>query len=321
MEFFIVVWWNSFISPFANVISLSILIQGAEFIIELPMDSILTSDFCERSSQVNTFDAVSRAVVAAKTGENRQCVEAAESVPSGAEATKKAIKQESVIRKHFCRVKGKYHILIVDDERVGRKFIRRRFQRLFPDAVIEEAVSGEEAVAKASERKIAYDIITMDHFMGIGDMNGAETIRALRDNNVDAVIIGISGNAKQGEHLSAGAEDFLQKPIPSDETLLDMLLSHLAPPNGWNVLTVDDVEMNNHFMCRKLRKISSPHFTDIKVAEKVSALLSTTVKAAPSLLCSLKCAFFFGTCVNAALEYHHCVDGRGGRPVTAHAVL
>ena len=141
-------------------------------------------------------------------------------------------------------VTGKYHILIVDDDKVGRKFIRRRFQRLFPDAIVEEAVSGEEAVAKAKERDIAYDIITMDHFMAIGDMNGAETIKALREAKVDAVIIGISGNAKEGEHLSAGAENFLQKPIPSDTEILDMILAHLAPPNGWQVLIVDDVHMN-----------------------------------------------------------------------------
>ena len=177
--------------------------------------------------------------------------------------------KESLIKDRSC-VTGKYHILIVDDDRVGRKFIRRRFQRLFPDAIIEEAVSGEEAVIKAEDRDEAYDIITMDHFMGIGDMTGAEAIQALRSNKVDALIIGISGNAKQVEHLSAGAEKFWQKPMPSDETILEALIAHLSPPSGWSVLTVDDVNMNNHFMGRKLRKISSPHFTDMSVAEKVS---------------------------------------------------
>jgi CheY-like chemotaxis protein len=262
--------------------------QGAEFVIELPMNSGLTSDFRERSSSpVNTFDAVSRAVVAARTGKSGRCVEAA-TVPRRAKEASKATKQDSVITNHCC-VRGKYHILIVDDDRVGRKFIRRRFQRLFPDAVIEEAVSGEEAVAKAEEREIAYDIITMDHFMAIGDMNGAETIQMLRDNKVDAFVIGLSGNAKQGEHLLAGADDFIQKPIPSDETILDMLLSHLAPPNGWSVLTVDDVEMNNHFMSRKLRNISSPHFTDMAVAEKVRTLLIANAKS--FVFSSLKFAF------------------------------
>ena len=222
----------------------------------------------ERSLPVNTFDAVSKAVVAARTAENGAAVEPA-GVPKGAEVICTATNQEAAVSTHSC-VSGKYHILIVDDDRVGRKFLRRRFQRLFPDAIVEEAVSGEEAVTKATERAIAYDIITMDHFMGIGDMNGAETIQALRHNKVDALIIGISGNSKEREHLLAGAEDFLQKPIPSDETILVMLLSHLAPPNGWSVLTVDDVKMNNHFMGRKLRKISSPHFTDMAVAEKVS---------------------------------------------------
>jgi len=240
------------------------------------MNSILSSDVKERTS-LTTFDAVSRAVIAARTGDTpRNSIEPAATKDEEEDTTAKS-KEESTTDKNTC-VTGKYHILIVDDDRVGRKFIRRRFQRLFPDAIVEEAVSGEEAVSKARERDIAYDIITMDHFMGIGDMNGAETIQALRDDKVDALIIGISGNAKEEEHLSAGAEDFLQKPIPSDETILDMLLTHLAPPNGWSVLTVDDVKMNTRYMGRKLRKISSPHFTDMSVAEKVSANLMETPK-------------------------------------------
>jgi CheY-like chemotaxis protein len=203
---------------------------------------------------------VSRAVVAARKSSDAD---------KPVDGTTTASNNESNCGNRNLCVTGKYHILIVDDDKVGRKFIRRRFQRLFPDAIIEEAVSGEEAVAKAKERDIAYDIITMDHFMAIGDMNGAETIKALREEKVDAVIIGISGNAKQGEHLSAGAENFLQKPIPSDTVILDMILAHLAPPNGWQVLIVDDVHMNHKYLGRKLRKISSPHFTDMAVAERV----------------------------------------------------
>lgn len=245
--------------------------QGAEFIIELPVNSILKRNDNRENppTPLNTFDAVSRAVVAARSGEqpNKTTKGAVENGESN-----KPEKDCDTGNKNLC-VTGKYHILIVDDDRVGRKFIRRRFQRLFPDAIIEEAVSGEEAVSKAKEREVAYDIITMDHFMAIGEMNGAETIQALRDEKVDAFIIGISGNAKEGEHLSAGAENFLQKPIPADERIIDMLLTHLAPPNGWRVLTVDDVKMNSHFMGRKLRKISSPHFTDMSVAEKVRCLL------------------------------------------------
>jgi len=248
---------------------------------------VKSNDVKGRSSPVNTFNAVSRAVVAARTAEKSQGIDVTASSKGGTEQrlATSGTEEDIGVSKNSC-VSGKYHILIVDDDKVGRKFIRRRFQRLFPDAVVEEAVSGEEAVAKARERDVAYDIITMDHFMGIGDMNGAETIQALRDDKVDALIIGISGNAKEGEHLSAGAENFLQKPIPSDEAILGMLLAHLAPPNGWNVLTVDDVKMNNHFMGRKLRKISSPHFTDMSVAEKVSSCwLLELLWCVISLLC------------------------------------
>jgi len=271
---------------------------GAEFIIELPAK--LKSDDIKRApSPINTFDAVSRAVVAARKSSNAD---------TPVDGTTTALNNESNCGNRNLCVTGKYHILIVDDDKVGRKFIRRRFQRLFPDAIIEEAVSGEEAVAKAKERDIAYDIITMDHFMAIGDMNGAETIKALRKEKVDAVIIGISGNAKGEEHLSAGAENFLQKPIPSDTVILDMILAHLAPPNGWQVLIVDDVHMNHKYLGRKLRKISSPHFTDMAVAER--RWIITTAETGEEAIELLNTQSF-----DLIVLDHHLGDGINGEEV------
>ena len=58
---------------------------------------------------------------------------------------------------------------------MGRKFLKRRFSRLFPDATITEVASGEEALVKAAAQR--YDVITMDHFMAVDEMNGDETIR------------------------------------------------------------------------------------------------------------------------------------------------
>ena len=278
--------------------------KGTEFIIELPVNSLLND---EESCPITTFDAVSRAVVAARTNfENDHCQQS--SVSNSVVVEREGAKKEESIIQEFSRVKGKYNMLIVDDDKVCRKFIRRRFQRLFPDAVIEEAVSGEEAIVKAGEREMAYDIITMDHFMGIGDLNGAETIQKLRDNKVDSLILGISGNSKQVEHLSAGAEHFLQKPIPSDRAILEKLLDHLCPPSGWSVLTVDDVKMNNHFMGRKLRKISSPHFTELSVAEKVRVIRSHNAKRAiiVTFVLTLAC-FWFLSFVGTAMEHNSCL--------------
>lgn len=66
-----------------------------------------------------------------------------------------------------------------------------------------------------------------------------------------------------------------------------MILTHLAPPNGWRVLIVDDVHMNNKYLSRKLRKISSPHFTDMDVAEKVSHFFLKEMVVICSFVCSI----------------------------------
>lgn len=167
-------------------------------------------------------------------------------------------------------VRGKFKVLVIDDEKVGRKLLRKRFSRLFPDADIDEVASGEDAMA-ATEKK-HYDIITVDHFMAIDEMSGEETIRALRAKGVDALIVGISGNSKEKEHLSAGAQDFFQKPIPTDDVIMSRLVPKLSPPCTWRVLCVDDVEVNSKFLCRRLHKVASPHFTSTEEAEKVTSM-------------------------------------------------
>jgi CheY-like chemotaxis protein len=164
----------------------------------------------------------------------------------------------------------------VDDDRIGRRLLRSRFSRIFPEAIIEEVESGENAIEKTEREGIFYDIIFMDHFMAINEMNGDETIRELRKRNVDSLIIGISGNFKENEHVSAGADSFFQKPIPSNEILMQGLLSRLPPPAGWNALVVDDVKLNSHFIARKLQMASSPHFTNLEVAKKRWSISSCT---------------------------------------------
>ena len=168
-------------------------------------------------------------------------------------------------------IRGKFSILVVDDDTMGRKLLQKRFARLFPDAEISEVASGEEALRATETCK--YDIITIDHFMAVDELSGEETIRELRGRDVDALIIGISGNLKEKEHLAAGAQDFFQKPIPNDQVLLSRLLDKVAPPSTWKVLCVDDVPVNIHFLCRRLRKVAAPHFTSLEEAEKVCRIM------------------------------------------------
>lgn len=164
-------------------------------------------------------------------------------------------------------VQGQFQILVIDDDKMGRKLLRRRFSRLFPDAHIDEVASGEEALVEVEKKN--YDIITVDHFMAVDEMSGEETIRALRAKQIDSLIVGISGNEKEKEHLSAGAEDFFQKPMPGDEEVIRRLISKLSPPSSWKVLCVDDAEVNLRFLCRRLHMIASPHFVSTEAAKKV----------------------------------------------------
>lgn len=163
--------------------------------------------------------------------------------------------------------KGKYQFLIVDDEKMGRKFLRRRISRLFPDATVTEVASGEEALVKAATTQ--YDVITMDHFMAVEDMVGDETIRQLRTNlKSDALILGISGNDKRAEHMDAGADSFFQKPLPGDSALIEHMQEKLAPPGGWNVLILSNDKGVSTLLKERLYQVSSPHFTTREQAQK-----------------------------------------------------
>jgi CheY-like chemotaxis protein len=180
-------------------------------------------------------------------------------------------------------VLGKYKILLVDDDGIVRKLLKRRFSRIFPQAIITELDCGEKAIEYTSSEH-HFDIIFMDQFMGDG-LNGDETIRKLRENHVDSMIVGISGNSKEMCHIVAGAEVFFQKPLPSQKMVIERLLQKLPPPAGWNVLIVDDSPLNCHFMKKKLYKVFTAHYTTLERAEKrLSISVSTSVEDAVSKL-------------------------------------
>lgn len=210
------------------------------------------------------FESLSAAVVASRAGSNRD----SESVkpPRNADLYISVDNSRSV-KSDDTSVHGPFKLLVIDDDKMGRKLLRRRFSRLFPQANIDEVASGEEALVEVEKRN--YDIITVDHFMAVDEMSGEETIRALRAKDVDALIVGISGNEKEKEHLSAGAQDFFQKPIPGDEEIVRRLISKMSPPSNWKVLCVDDADVNLRFLCRRLHKLAAPHYTSLEAAEKV----------------------------------------------------
>lgn len=100
-------------------------------------------------------------------------------------------------------VVGKFKCAIIDDVEVVRKLIKRRLERLFPEAITTEFNCGEKII-EASKQEL-YDMIFIDQFMGDG-LKGDETILRLRDNNINSYIVGISGNKKEMCHKTAGGE-------------------------------------------------------------------------------------------------------------------
>ncbi|CAK9003307.1 Autoinducer 2 sensor kinase/phosphatase LuxQ [Durusdinium trenchii] len=152
---------------------------------------------------------------------------------------------------HECKV------LIVDDDMIVRATIKRRLKRICPNWSIEEAINGEEAISKIKssaegsassstsssssspsqllKRKATedgdsnnssatenYDLIIVDNYMPLtgGVITGEETIKQAREIvKWQAAIVGISGNDKSTEHLSAGANLFWQKPLPTNEVI------------------------------------------------------------------------------------------------------
>ena len=237
--------------------------QGAQFITDLPLTTLFISD--GENIRMPAFESLSVAVLASRgeSGIDSDLVKRPWNADLHISVDTNILPQTAV----DTFVRGQFRLLVVDDDKMGRKLLRRRFARLFPDADIDEVASGEEALVEAQRKN--YDIITIDHFMAVNEMSGEETIRALRAEGVDALIVGISGNSKEKEHLSAGAQDFFQKPIPNDQVIVSRLISKLAPPGSWKVLVVEDVEVNIHFLCRRLYKVAAPHFTSIEAAEKV----------------------------------------------------
>lgn len=120
-------------------------------------------------------------------------------------------------------------LLVVDDNPVNIKILRGLLLHYEIDA--DTALSGEEAVSKASEN--TYDMILMDHMMpGMDGEAALNAIRALPDKDRASVpVIAVTANAIRGmrdEYLRKGFTDYLSKPVETPK-IEQLLKDHLAP--------------------------------------------------------------------------------------------
>jgi two-component system KDP operon response regulator KdpE len=106
-------------------------------------------------------------------------------------------------------------VLIVDDERPLRDFMRRNLEVRGFNALT--AANGLEALAVFSSQDV--DLVILDVMMP--DMDGLETIRRIRQNSLVPIIIlsALGEETDKIQALNLGADDYLTKPFGVGELL------------------------------------------------------------------------------------------------------
>jgi DNA-binding NtrC family response regulator len=110
----------------------------------------------------------------------------------------------------------KERVLIVDDEQDYSKLLSERMQHR--GLMVSTACNGQEALEKI--RAEGFDAIILD--MKMPAMDGVETLKRIKEVNVDLQVIFLTGYAtveKGVEAMKLGAMDFLQKPAELTELM------------------------------------------------------------------------------------------------------
>ncbi|ORY40692.1 hypothetical protein BCR33DRAFT_767867 [Rhizoclosmatium globosum] len=123
---------------------------------------------------------------------------------------------------------GPGHVLIVDDSKVFLKLVSKFIIDVDPTAIVIEASNGAEAV-KSCQRAMT-ELIIMDLEMPI--MDGTETLKTLRENNVLCPVLIVSsyslGPETQSNLEKNGMTAFIQKPLTKD-IIADILKQYYRP--------------------------------------------------------------------------------------------
>lgn len=108
-------------------------------------------------------------------------------------------------------------ILIVDDSKTSRRFLRNMLEKAGHE-IVYEAVNGREGVDKYKE--LHPDIVTMDITMPV--LDGIDAVSEIMDYDKEAKVIMVTAAGQKNnmvEALKKGASDFIQKPFESDVIL------------------------------------------------------------------------------------------------------
>lgn len=129
-------------------------------------------------------------------------------------------------------VMKQYRVMIVDDHPLMRRGIKQLLGLDARFGVVAEAGNGSEAVALALQH--APDVILLD--LNMKGMSGLDTLRALRNEGVDARIIVLTVSDARSDLyalIDAGADGYLLKDSEPEQ-----LLEHIsAAAEGQNVIS------------------------------------------------------------------------------------
>jgi len=137
---------------------------------------------------------------------------------------------------------GGARILIVDDERPIRRFLRAALSSHGYEII--EAASGEEALRAAVSARP--EVIILD--LGLPDMDGFEVTRRLREWTQPPVII-LSVRERESDKvaaLDAGADDYLTKPFGVAELTarIRVALRHTFKTDGQPIFQVEQLRID-----------------------------------------------------------------------------
>gem|GEM_PF-2674943 len=197
---------------------------------------------------------------------------------------KKSIKNVKVVPKNHSRVAK---ILIVDDVETNLFIAKGLIKSLRPNFIIDEAMSGFEALEKITEEGMVYDLIFMDHMMP--DMDGIETVRQLRSAGYSHPISALTANAVAGMKemfLVSGFDDFISKPINIQklDEVIERFTGNDEEVNQDNNAEIT-VDLHEHFELNVLRELFAKDAR--KVIEDVEGWLPVELNILKNFITSI----------------------------------
>ncbi len=134
-------------------------------------------------------------------------------------------------------VKEGIRVLVVDDERAIRRFLRAALNA--HNYVVFEAADGQEAICSVIDNRP--DLVILD--LGLPDIEGIEVTRRLREwTSIPIIILSVrEQEADKIGALDAGADDYLTKPFGIGELMARMrvVLRRLAEPDTSPAFQID----------------------------------------------------------------------------------